>query len=148
MNDHISARTGVTAAPAPHHWQAKVRLVIRLCPGKFFLLLSYDDGTTVIHDAIDASGTVGGDWWGQVHATSLADALVEFARENALSIDALQAAIRAVETPNMANGVQDAIGRGLGIHASIAYSHSGHESAGEQTTSAIGEPRVRTRRCL
>jgi hypothetical protein len=87
----------VTARLAAYHWQARLRIVLHVGPDRFFLLLSYDDGSAVIHEAIDESGTVGGDWWGQAHASSLEESLQEFAQTNGLAIDSLRAAISAVE---------------------------------------------------
>jgi hypothetical protein len=88
----------VLATRAAHHWQAKLRLVLHLGSGKHFTLLSYDDGASVIHEAIDEWGNVGGDWWGQAHSSSLEQSLEEFARTEGLSIDSLWAAISAVES--------------------------------------------------
>jgi hypothetical protein len=95
MKDNIDG-VYVTVTPAAHHWQASLRLVLQIGGDQYFVLLSYADGSTAIHRAIDETGTVGGDWWGNVHASSLEDCLASFAEERGMSLEALRTAIDSV----------------------------------------------------
>jgi hypothetical protein len=92
MKDYIDG-VHITATPAAHHWQASLRLVLQVGADRYFVLLSYADGSTAIHLALDEKGTVGGDWWGIVHEPSLEDCLARFAEEHGMSLEALRAAI-------------------------------------------------------
>jgi hypothetical protein len=91
----------LTAALAAHHLEARLRIVLHVGPGRFFLLLSYADGWAVVHQAIDELGTLGGDWCGQAHAPSLEESLQVFARTNGVAIDSLWAAINAVQNTDV-----------------------------------------------
>jgi hypothetical protein len=92
MKDNIGD-VHVTVTPAAHHWQASLRFVLQAGDEQYFVLLSYADGATAIHRAVDEKGTVGGDWWGTVHAPSLEDCLARFADEQGISLEALRTAI-------------------------------------------------------
>jgi hypothetical protein len=93
--DDVVVQVQELLTPAAHHWQASLRLVVQLGGDRYFLLLSYADGSAAIHRAIDEKGTVGGDWWGSVHAPSLEDCLGQFAAEQGASLESLCAAIRS-----------------------------------------------------
>jgi hypothetical protein len=92
----------VTVTPAAHHWQASLRLVIQLGGDRYFVLLSYADGSTAIHRAIDKNGVIGGDWWGTVPTSSLEDCLGQFAAEQGVSLESLRAAIRSSASDQVA----------------------------------------------
>lgn len=94
MKDNIDG-VHVTVTPAAHHWQASLRLVLQIDGGQYFVLLSYADGSTAIHHAIDENGTVGGDWWGDVTESSLDRCLERFAEEHNVSLETLRAAVEA-----------------------------------------------------
>lgn len=82
-----------TVTPAAHQWQAVHRLVLQIGGAQHFVLLSYANGCTAIHRAIDATGTVGGDWWGIAQAASLEECLATFAKEQKLSLETLRSAV-------------------------------------------------------
>jgi hypothetical protein len=92
----------VTVTPAAHHWQASLRLVLQVREGEYFVLLSYANGSTAIHRAVDDVGTVSGDWWGTFHAPSLGDCLTRFAEEHGISRETLRTAIGSVAPATVA----------------------------------------------
>jgi hypothetical protein len=68
-------------------------LVLQIGGDQYFALLSYANGSTAIHRAIDETGTIGSDWWGIAHEPSLEGCLATFAQEQKLSLEALRAAV-------------------------------------------------------